>query len=87
MRNKEELIRIARLAKLSTELEDFDAMLNDMTDVLDVVESITDLELSGYDCSEEPEVSQLREDVVKASLPVDVVLSGAMEKKDNYFTV
>ena len=87
MRSKEELIRIARLAKLSTELEDFDAMLNDMSDVLDIVETITDVELSDYDTSEETLISKLREDVVIASLPVEKVLSDAMEKKDNYFTV
>ena len=87
MRSKEELIRIARLAKLSTELEDFDVMLNDMSDVLDVVESITDIELSGYDTSEETQISGLREDVVKPSLPAQDILSGAMEKKDNYFIV
>ena len=87
MRNKEELIRIARLAKLSEELEDADTMLDDMADVLGIVESITDVELSGYDTSEETQISELREDVVKASLPVEMILSDAMEKKDNYFAV
>ena len=87
MRSKDELIRLARLAKLKAEMEDIDAMLNDMSDVLDAVESITDVDLSGYDCSEEMEISELREDVVKASLPVEKILSGAMETKDNYFTV
>ena len=87
MRTKEELIRIMRLAKLSEDLENVDAMLDDMSDVLDIVESITDVDLSGYDTSEEIQISGLREDVVVASLPVEKVLSGAMEKKDNYFTV
>ena len=87
MRSKEELIRIIQLAKLSEELEDVDAILDDMTDVLDIVESITDLELSDYDTSEEAQISELREDVVKASLPVEMILSDAMEKKDNYFAV
>ena len=87
MRSKEELIKIMRLAKLSEELEDVDAMLDDMSDTLDVVESITDVGLSGYITTEEVQISGLREDVIKASLPVDVILSGAMEKKDNYFIV
>ena len=87
MRSKEDLIRIVRLAKLSEELENIDALQNDMSDTLDIVESIVDVELSAYHTSEETQISELREDVVKASLPVDVVLSGAMEKKDNYFTV
>jgi len=87
MRSKEDLIRIVRLAKLSEELENIDALQNDMSDTLDIVESIVDVELSAYHTSEETQISELREDVVKASLPVEKILSGAMEKKDNYFTV
>ena len=87
MRTKEELIRIMRLAKLSEDLENVDEMLSDMSDTLDIVESIIDVDLSGYITKEEVQISGLREDVIKASLPVDVILSGAMEKKDNYFIV
>ena len=87
MRSKEDLIRIVRLAKLSEELENIDALQNDMSDTLDIVESIVDVELSAYHTSEETQISELREDVVKASLPVEKILSGAMEKKDNYFTI
>ena len=87
MKNKEELVDIIRLAKLSVESEDIDMLFDDMTDILNIVRSINDVDLSVYDCSDEVIISSPREDEVIMSLPVDMILSNATEKKDNFFTV
>ena len=86
MRTKEELMNIARLAKLSVEIEDMETMYNELTDMLKIVETIKDVDLAQYDCTETLKTSDLREDEVKASLPVELILSDAAKKHDDFFT-
>ena len=85
MRNKDEFMEVARLAKLSLDSEDIDSLFEGIGDVMNIVESISDLDLSAFDCSEEANVSELREDEVTPSLAVDSILSNAAEKQDNFF--
>ena len=92
MMNKEELIDIIRLANLSLELEDPDSILNDISGAVSIIQSITDVDLSGYDCNTpgvcyDTIVSKFRDDVAEPSLPVDIVLSNAVSTQDNFFTV
>ena len=85
MRSKDELMEAAWLAKLSLDSEELSSLFEGIGDVMNIVESINDLDLSKFDCSEETTVSELREDDVTPSLDVDVILSNAAEKQDNFF--
>ena len=51
-----------------------------------LIDTINEVELSGYDCSEETFVSDLREDIVLPSSPVSEILRNAPESKDNFFS-
>ena len=85
MRSKDELVEAARLAKLSLDSEELSSLFDGISDIMNVVESINDVDLSKFDCSEETTVSELREDDVKPSLAVDSILSNAAEKQDDFF--
>ena len=87
MKNKEELTNIIRLAKLSAESEDAEALFNEIVDTVSIVQSVNDVDLSEYDCSDEVMISSLREDEVMESTPVDMILSNAAEVEDNFFIV
>lgn len=81
----EELKKLAQLAKLSLEGEDTDALISDISDVLDfantIAEAVVDLpEGLGDDTG-----WHLREDVVLPSLPAEQVLANAGEKQDGFF--
>jgi len=81
----DELIKIARLAKLSIDDGRADALLREMEGILSLGEAINNVDLSGFDCTAATETARLREDIVKESLPVDVILKNAAEKRDGYF--
>ena len=87
MKNKEELIDLVRLAKLSEELEDIDSLYINMNTMVNNIKLINDVDLSQYDCSETVIVCEPREDEVKPSLPVDMILSNAISRQDNFFAV
>ena len=92
MKNKEELSDIIRLSKLSLESEDLDSIYTDISGAVSIIQSITDVDLSGYDCSNpgicyDTIISRYRDDEVEPSLPVDVILSNAAKTQDNFFTV
>lgn len=80
----DELKKLARLAKLSLDGEDTDALAADITSILEfantVSEAVVDLpaeEVTGaYD---------LREDIVAPSSPIEEILLNAAEKQDTYF--
>ena len=85
MKDKTELARVARLAKLALLPEEEDATLAEMSGILAVAQGICDVDLTGYDCSCEAETSELREDVVAPSLSAEALLSSAAENRDGYF--
>jgi aspartyl-tRNA(Asn)/glutamyl-tRNA(Gln) amidotransferase subunit C len=81
----EELKKLAQLAKLSLEGEDTDALIADISSVLDFANAIAE---AVGDLPEEQgggEAWSLREDVVKPSFPVDDILSNAGERQDGYY--
>ena len=87
MKNVNEILEIAKLSKIDMTPEEAEILLAGMGDMLKTVQSIKDLDLSNYDCTGEIQVAKLRDDIVQNSLPVDMILSGAAGRKDNFFTV
>ena len=81
----DELIRIARLAKLSLTDEDTDALMLDMSDIINVAQSIDKADLLLSDCASEDEIAALRDDIIMPSLPTDQILLNASKKQDSYF--
>jgi aspartyl-tRNA(Asn)/glutamyl-tRNA(Gln) amidotransferase subunit C len=81
----DELIRIARLAKLSLADEDTDALLTDMSDIINVAQSIDNADLSLLNCAGEEEIAALRDDIIAQPLPADIILRNAANKQDSYF--
>ena len=81
----DELKKIAALAKLSLDNVDTDELAEDMASIMEVANSIDDLDLSSLDCSGDADPAELRADVCAPSLPVDAILSNAGEKRDGYF--
>jgi aspartyl-tRNA(Asn)/glutamyl-tRNA(Gln) amidotransferase subunit C len=81
----DELIRIARLAKLSLTDEDTDALLMDMSDIINVAQSIDNADLSSLNCTGEEEIAILRDDITATPLPTDMILKNAAKKQDGYF--
>jgi aspartyl-tRNA(Asn)/glutamyl-tRNA(Gln) amidotransferase subunit C len=81
----EELKKIAALAKLSLADVDADALLRDIGGIIDFADEVAGADLTGLDVSETPEVFPLREDVVKPSLPQEIILKNAGETRDGLF--
>jgi len=81
----DELMRIARLAKLELAAGDTDALMLDMTDILKVAQSIDDADLSLLNCTSGNEAAELREDIVIPPFPADMILKNAAIKRDDYF--
>ena len=87
MKNKDELIHMIDLAKLSLELEDVDSMFISVSENMNIINQICEVDLSQYDCSEEIETFKPREDIVEQSIPVDLLLSGTEQIHDNFFAI
>jgi len=81
----DELVRIARLAKLSLAAEDTDALMAEMTGIIKVAQSIDDADLALLDCTGGNDAASLRDDVVISPLPADMILKNAAIKRDGYF--
>jgi len=81
----DELIRIARLAKLELAAEDTDALMTDMTDIIKIAQSIDDADLTLLDCTSGNEAAALREDIAAPPLTADIILKNAAIKRDGYF--
>ena len=81
----DELVRIARLAKLSVAAEDMDLLMADMGDIIQVAQSIDDADLSLFDCKGGDETADLRDDVVVQPLSADLILRNAPKKQDGCF--
>ena len=87
MKNKEEFINIMQLAKFSVANEDTDTLYEEFTDILNVIKMIDDVDLSGYNCEDDIAIAVMRDDEPVPSLPVDVILSNAIETQDNFFSI
>ena len=87
MKSKAELIKMMQLTKLSVESEDVDSIYHDIQDIFAVIKMIDDVDISKYDCEDEPVYAVTREDELAASYPIELILSNAAESSDGFFTV
>jgi aspartyl-tRNA(Asn)/glutamyl-tRNA(Gln) amidotransferase subunit C len=85
MITQDELLRIARLAKLSLTDEDTDALMTDMSDIINIAQSIDNADLSFLDRTNEDEIAILRDDIIVPPLPTDLILRNAAKKQGGYF--
>jgi aspartyl-tRNA(Asn)/glutamyl-tRNA(Gln) amidotransferase subunit C len=87
--DKETLNKISHLARLEFDEKDAEKMLQDMTNMVDFVEKLNEVDTTGIEplTTMSHEINALREDEVKPHLDHDLALKNAPEKDDNYFRV
>lgn len=89
MIDREQVLHVARLARLALSEGEVDRMAGELSSILAHVERIDELDLDGVaPTTHVVEVgSALRADVVVPSLPVEVVLAAAPDPADGGFRV
>jgi len=89
MLTREEVIHVARLARLELNDEEVDKMRVELSKVLDHIEKIRELDLVGVEPTSHVVdlVNALRADEPRPSLPRDVVLASAPEPVQGGFGV
>jgi aspartyl-tRNA(Asn)/glutamyl-tRNA(Gln) amidotransferase subunit C len=89
MIDREQVLHVARLARLELTEEEVGQMSEELSNVLDHIEKIGELDLEGVPpTTHVVEVSNaLRPDVVEPSLPRDVALANAPTVADGGFLV
>jgi aspartyl-tRNA(Asn)/glutamyl-tRNA(Gln) amidotransferase subunit C len=87
--DKETLNKIAHLARLEFEDKDADKMLQDMTNMVNFVEKLNEVDTTGVEplTTMSHEVNALREDEVKPHLDHHLALKNAPKKDENYVKV
>lgn len=81
MLSREQVIHVARLARLALSQEELERMAGELSHVLDHIEKIGELDLDGVEPTSHvvDVVNALRPDEPEPSLPRDVVLAAAPE--------
>ncbi len=89
MISREELLKLAALARLRLEEAEIGPFQNDIAEMLEYVKKLDQVDTTGIEpFSSAPDSGNvLREDIVKPSLPVEEALKNAPERVDNYFKV
>jgi aspartyl-tRNA(Asn)/glutamyl-tRNA(Gln) amidotransferase subunit C len=89
MLDREQVLHVARLARLALTDEEVERMASELSHVLDHIEKIRELDLRGVPpTSHVVEIeSALRPDEPVSSLPVEVVLAAAPERVGDGFGV
>ena len=89
MIDREQVLHVARLARLSLTDEEVDRMERELSGILDHVETISELDLEGVPPTTHVEdlVNVLRPDEVKPSLERDRALAGAPDPAGDSFRV
>lgn len=84
----EDVLKIARLAKLYISEEELDAFTKDMGDIIEFAHAVNgaNVEASGFDQINNLE-NVLREDVVAPSFSPEDILRNAESQEDGYFLV
>ena len=87
--NRELLDKIAHLSRLEFEEKDAEKMMQDMTEIVDWVEKLKEVDTDGVEplTTMSHEVNALREDEVKEHLSHERALLHAPKKDDDYFRV
>lgn len=89
MIDREQVLHVARLARLRLSAEEVDTMVGELSGILGHIEKITELDLEGVPATTHVvEVENaLREDEPRPSLPRDVILEQAPATQDGGFLV
>ena len=89
MIDREQVLHVAKLARLELSEEEVDRMADELSTILDHIEKISELDLEGVPpTTHVVEVANaLRADEPRPSLPRDVVLAAAPEVADGGFAV
>jgi aspartyl-tRNA(Asn)/glutamyl-tRNA(Gln) amidotransferase subunit C len=89
MIDREQVLHVARLARLRLSDEETERMSRELSTILDHIEKISELDLEGVEpTSHVVEVENvLREDAVRPSWPKDRVLEGAPDTAQDGFRV
>jgi aspartyl-tRNA(Asn)/glutamyl-tRNA(Gln) amidotransferase subunit C len=89
MIDREQVLHVARLARLELSEEEVERMADELSTILDHIEKISELDLEGVPpTTHVVEVANaLRADEPRPSLPRDVVLAAAPEDADGGFAV
>ena len=88
MINREQLLKLADLARLRLDESEIAPFQKNIAEMLDYVQTLEQVDTTAVDLAEaadQPNV--LREDIVQPSLPVEEALKNAPERVDNYFKV
>jgi aspartyl-tRNA(Asn)/glutamyl-tRNA(Gln) amidotransferase subunit C len=86
---KEEVGRVAALARLSLQEEEKDLYAKQLDQILSYIEKLNELNTDGVEPTSHsmPITNPMREDVVKESLSQEAALSNAPEKEQGCFKV
>jgi aspartyl-tRNA(Asn)/glutamyl-tRNA(Gln) amidotransferase subunit C len=89
MIDRDQVLHVASLARLALSDEEIDKMASELSDVLDHMDKIRELDLDGVKPTTHVVdlVNALRPDEPEPSLPVEVILAAAPEPVDGGFGV
>ena len=89
MLDRDQVLHVARLARLELSDDEIERMASELSHVLDHIEKIGELDLEGVPPTSHvvDVVNALRADEPTASLPVDVILAAAPEPLEGGFGV
>ncbi len=89
MITREELLKLAALARLRLDESEIERFQHDFAEMLEYVKQLEDIDTSGVENSETILLSGnvLREDENSPSLPVEEALKNAPERTGDYFKV
>jgi aspartyl-tRNA(Asn)/glutamyl-tRNA(Gln) amidotransferase subunit C len=87
--DRQQLDKIAHLARLEFDEKDAEKMMQDMTSIVEWVEKLNEVNTDGVEplTTMSYEINVLREDEVKEHLPHDRALLNAPKKDGDYFRV
>ncbi|MFA6347731.1 MAG: Asp-tRNA(Asn)/Glu-tRNA(Gln) amidotransferase subunit GatC [Dehalococcoidales bacterium] len=87
--NKEQVLHIARLAKLGLTQDEVEKMSEQLSNILENFEILNKVDTDGVPPTAQPNAltNVLKDDVVKPSLPQDEVLANAPQRDGDYIRV
>ena len=81
----DELKKLAALSKLSLDEEDADALIKDISSILEFADAVAEATVDLQDDTLEDDGWSFREDVLKPSYPVEEILQNAGEQRNGFF--
>jgi len=87
--SREEVVHVAELAKLGLTEEDVERFREQLSDILEHIETLSELDTTGVTAMAHVTGLEnvMRDDVVTECLPSQAVLANAPDQEDGYFKV